>query len=181
MSAPQNARSHLRRATRAIELRNRLRQASIIIQTKTSSASARLNYDFWARNKQYISGAVGALIGGICVFTATLLLNNSETANSKEVNTGKSIFKSADQSPAEQAEQLIKLLTRIADKGSSKVDYEGIKAPSSYEQCLEECARHFPVGNESDKALLINCRNECISLYSQRVKEMQKLYFQDQH
>ena len=76
-----------------------------------------------------------------------------------------------------QAEQVIKMLEGIVHDRGTKPNLEASENPSEYQKCLEDCGRSFRVMEESDKGLLVNCRNECISRYSKRVKEMQKRYF----
>ena len=61
-----------------------------------------------------------------------------------------------------------------------KPNLEATENPAEYQKCLEDCTRSFRVIEESDKGLLVNCRNECVSLYSKRVKEMRKRYYRDQ-
>ena len=173
-------RSDLRRATRALELRNRLRRATVVIAETENPAARSAHISFWMSYKHYFCAIVGALVGGLSVFLMTVLLDGSRTANSKELAKMTSPMTIAVDRAIGQAGQLIKMLEGIVHERGSKPNLEATENPSEYQRCLEDCASSFRVMEESDKGLLVNCRNECISRYSKRVKEIRKLYFKDQ-
>ncbi len=119
-------------------------------------------------------------MGGASVFLMTVLLDGSRTANSKELAKMTSPMTIAVDRAIGQAGLLIKMLEGIVHERGSKPNLEATENPSEYQKCLEDCARGFRVMEESDKGLVVNCRNECISRYSKRVKEMRKRYFRDE-
>jgi len=173
-------RSDLRRATRALELRNRLRRATVVIADMEDPEARPAPVSFWTGYKHYLYGIVGALVGGVSVFLMTVLLDGSRTANSKELAKMTSPMTIAVDRAIGQAGQLIKMLEGIVHDRGTKPNLEATENPGEYQKCLEDCGRGFRVMEESDKGLLVNCRNECISRYSKRVKEMQKRYFRDE-
>ncbi|MGO9120560.1 MAG: hypothetical protein ACLQPD_23460 [Desulfomonilaceae bacterium] len=173
-------RSDLRRATRALELRNRLRRATVVIADMEDPAAPPAHISFWMSYKHYFCVIVGALVGGASVFLMTVLLDGSRTANSKELAKMTSPMTIAVDRAIGQAGLLIKMLEGIVHERGSKPNLEATENPSEYQKCLEDCARGFRVMEESDKGLVVNCRNECISRYSKRVKEMRKRYFRDE-
>ena len=173
-------RSDLRRATRALELRNRLRRATVVIADMEDPAAPPAHVSFWTSYKHYLYAIVGALVGGASVFLITVLLDGSQTANSKDLAKMTRPMNVTVNRAIGQAEQVIKMLEGIVHDRGTKPNLEASENPSEYQKCLEDCGRSFRVMEESDRGLLVNCRNECISRYSKRIKEMQKRYFRDE-
>ncbi len=170
-------RSNLRRATRALELRHRLQRATVVIADMEQPETRSAHTSFWESYKHYFCAIVGALVGGVSVFTATVLLDGSQTADSKELARMTNPMIIAVDQAIGQAEQLIKMFEGIVNERGAKPTLQATERPSEYQKCLEDCASSFRVADESDKGLLINCRNECITRYSKRVKAIQKQYF----
>ena len=175
-----HTRSDLRRATRALEMRNRLRRATVVITEPEKPVSIPDPSSLWETYKSYFCAIAGAVIGGVSVFSATLLLDGSQPADSKELTRMTNPMIIAVDQAIGQAEQLIKMLEGMVNERGVKPKLGATERPSEYQKCLEECASSFRVVDESDRGLLINCRNECISRYSKRVKEIQKHYYKDQ-
>ena len=174
-------RSDLRRATRALELRHRLRRDTVVIAETEDPAAPSGHVSFWTGYKHYFYGIAGALVGGASVLLMTVLLDGSQTANSKELAKMTGPMNIAVEQAIGQTEQLIKMLEGIVHERGSKPNLGATENPSEYQKCLNDCASGFRVTDESDKALLANCRNECISRYSKRVKEIRKHYYDDQY
>jgi hypothetical protein len=173
-------RSDLRRATRALELRNRLRRATIVMPETEISAARSAHVSLWARYKHYFCAILGALVGGLSVFAVTVLVDWSQTVDSKELAKRTGPIGTAVDRSVGQADQLIKMLGGIVNEKYSKPNLEATETSSEYQRCLEECASSIRVTEESDKALLADCRNECISRYSKSVKEIRKPFIKGQ-
>jgi hypothetical protein len=171
------SRSNLRSVTRTLELRNRLRRASTVIENMEGMASNPSGRSLWGTYKHYVCAVGGALVGGLSVLIGIALLDGSRMAASpnESAKVTKPMIMAVDRALA-QADQLIKVLETIIDQPLSKGHFEGREGKGKYQDCLENCAKSVRVEDESDKWLLIDCRNECISRYSKRVQEIQKLY-----
>jgi hypothetical protein len=176
----EHPRSDLRRATRALELRHRLRRDTVVIADMGNPAGRPAHVSLWMGYKHYFYAIAGALVGGISVFLMTVLLGGPQTANSKELAKVTSPMTTVVDRAIGQTEQLIKMLEGIVRERGAKPNSGATENPSEYQRCLEDCASGFRVKEESDKGLLMNCRNECISRYSKRVKEIRKQYYKDQ-
>ncbi len=169
-------RSNLRSVTRTLELRNRVRRASIVIENTGSRAADRGDRFLWQTYKHYFWAIGGALVGGAFVLVATALLDGSRTANRGEsAKITNPMIVAVDRALA-KADQLVKILETIVGQGQSKALLEGPGGKGEYKECLENCVKSIRIDDESDKWLLINCRNECISQYSKRVQDIRKLY-----
>lgn len=168
------SRSNLRRVTRTLELRNRLRQASMAVEQRESptvSASHRSG-----THKHYFWAIGGALVGGISVLIGVALLDGSRTTSLGEsAKMTSPMIIAADRALA-QADRLVKILQAVVNQQGSKADFEESGGKEEYKDCLENCAKSVRVDDESDKWLLIDCRNECISRYSKSVKRIRKLH-----
>ena len=170
------SRSSLRTVTRTLELRNRMRRASTVIESMEGMASNPSGRSLWGTYKHYVCAVGGALVGGVSVLIGTALLDGSRMASPNEsAKITNPMIMAVDRALA-QADQLIKVLETIIDQPLSKSRFEGSEGKGEYQDCLENCAKSVRVEDESDKWLLIDCRNECISRYSKRVREIQKLY-----
>jgi hypothetical protein len=157
-------------------LRNRLRHANTVIENIESGAADPRSSSVWETYKHYICAVGGAMVGGVSVLVGMALLDGSRGAGLGEsFKVTNPIIVAVDRALA-QAEQLVKILETIVDQGRSKGHSEESAGKGEYQECLESCAKGVRVEDESDKWLLMDCRNECMSLYSKRLKEIQKLY-----
>jgi hypothetical protein len=171
-----HSRSNLRRVTRTLELRNRLRRASTVIETIESRTADPGDRSLWGTYKHYVWAIGGVLVGGMSVLIGTVLLDGSRTASPGELAKMTSPMIVAVDRALAQADQLVKILETIVDKRRSKAHSEEPAGKGEYQDCLENCAKGVRVDDESDKWLLMDCRNECISRFSKRVKEIRELY-----
>jgi hypothetical protein len=170
------SRSNLRSVTRTLELRNRMRRASTVMENMEEMASNASGRSLWGTYKHYVCAAGGALVGGVSVLIGTALLDGYRTANpSESAKITRPMIMAVDRALA-QADQLIKVLETIIDQPLFKPRLEGTEGKGEYQDCLENCVKSVRIEDESDKWLLIDCRNECISRYSKRMQENRKLY-----
>lgn len=115
-------------------------------------------------------------MGGVSVLIGTALLDGPRAASPDEsAKITNPMIIAVDRALA-QADQLAKILETIVTQGRSKAHFEEPGRKGEYKDCLENCAKSIRIDDESDKWLLINCRNECIAQYSKRVKEIRKLH-----
>jgi hypothetical protein len=170
------SRSNLRRVTRTLELRNRLRRATAVIENIESGSADQGHRSSWWTYKHYFWAIGGALVGGISVLIGTVLLDGSRAASLGESSKITNPLIIAVDRALAQADQLVKILETIVDQGRSKSHFEEPAGKGEYQKCLENCAKSIRIDDESDKWLLIDCRNECISQYSKRLREIRKLH-----
>ena len=113
-------------------------------------------------------------MGGVSVFIGMTFLETFRPANPAELSSVSSSGVTVRDRMFVEPEQIIRILESIAlDKGSEK-HFEAIGMMSKYQECLKDCAKTVVVVEESDKALLVNCRRECIAKFSDRVKNMRQ-------
>jgi hypothetical protein len=171
---PGGRRSSLRMATRTVELRNRLRQATMVTEDREGLVVSPRHRSLWETYKHYFCAMGGAVVGGVSVLVVTSLLAGSPTASPSELAKMTNPMMVAVDRALFQAESLIQILEGIVGERQPKAHLDASENKSEYQNCLENCAKRVQVDDESDKWLLINCRNECISQYSKRVKETRK-------
>ena len=170
------SRSNLHRLTRTLELRNPLRRPSAVIENMETMASKPRERSLWGTYKHYVCAVGGAFVGGVSVLVGTALLDGYRTANPGELAKITSPMIMAVDRALAQADQLIKVLETIIDQPLPKSRLEGRGGKGEYQDCLANCAKSVKIEDESDKWLLIDCRNECISRYSKRMQENRQLY-----
>ena len=111
-------------------------------------------------------------MGGVSVFVCMTFMETFRPANPAELSRVSSSGVTVGDRMFVESEQIIRILESIAlDKGSEK-HFEAIGMMSKYQECLKDCSKSVVVVEESDKALLVNCRRECIAKFSDRVKNM---------
>lgn len=172
---PGGSRSSLRRATRTVELRNRLRRASMVMEDRESLAVSPGHRSLWEIYKHYFCAMGGAVVGGVGVLVVIALLSGSPTASPSELAKMTNPMMIAVDRVLVQAESLIKVLEGIVGERQAQGHLDASENKSEYQNCLDNCAKSVQVDDESDKWLLINCRKDCISQYSERVKETRRL------
>ncbi len=132
----------------------------------------------WETYRLYFCAVGGALIGGLSVFIVMTGFDGWLPAKHSQTAQVASSFVTSTGRGLEQAELLIGILEEIAAEES-----EGrsgtLSSSSEYQKCLGDCDRDFGDMKQSSKAVLINCRKECIALYAEHVREIRKRYHGD--
>ena len=159
--------------------RNPPRRANVEKEDVEAMALSSEDRSIWAEYKHYFSAVGGAFVGGLSVFLGMTFFSEAGPAKpiqSAQVATPGVI---ADKWEPAQAEHLSRILEAIANDERVKGHLEAPGKASEYEDCLNDCANNFRVVEQSDKALLINCRRECVIKYAERVKEMRKRFYEN--
>ncbi|MGO9569105.1 MAG: hypothetical protein ACLP5H_16335 [Desulfomonilaceae bacterium] len=162
-----------------LSLRNPPRLANVEEEDEEAPAPASKDRSIWEAYRHYFSAIGGALVGGVCVFLGMTFFGESGPAKPRQSPTAAPPVVTADRGEVTAAEQLTRILEGIANDEKSKGHSETLGKASEYEECLNNCARAFQVVEQPDKALLINCRRECIVKYAERVKAIRKRYYEN--
>jgi len=120
-------------------------------------------------------------VGGVSVFVGMTFMETSRPANPAELSRMSSSGVTVGDRMFVEAEQIIRILESIAVDKRSEKHFEALGMMSNYQECLKDCEKTFRVAEESDKALLINCRRECMAKFSDTVKNMRQRTEEDTH
>lgn len=88
-----------------------------------------------------------------------------------------------DMSIEKQTDRYIKILGSISTrKGGTPAAAEADSTLSEYDQCLKMCEDDYGCKKNDDceKALLVNCRKQCMGKYSKRFKKIRQQYYDDE-
>jgi hypothetical protein len=173
-------RGSLHRPDRTMSLRNPHCFANVENEDEEAMATIPEDRSIWEVYKHYFSAVGGAFVGGLFVFLGMTFLGDagpSKSSKSPPLGTPAVI---ADKWEPAQAEHLGRILESIANDERAKGYFESHGNASEYEDCLNDCANSFGVGEQPDKALLTSCRRECVIKYAERVKEMRKRFYENQ-
>ncbi len=118
-------------------------------------------------------------MGGVTVFLALTFLGESGPIKPSQPTTMAAPAGPSGSGVLPRAEQLINMFEAIANDRSEAERSNISGKASDYDDCLNNCTKNFSMMEESDKALLINCRRECMALYAERLKSMRKRYYSD--
>ncbi|MCL4539853.1 MAG: hypothetical protein M1378_09725 [Bacteroidetes bacterium] len=162
-----------------LSLRNPPRPVSVETEQVESTEPSSEDRSIWEAHKHYVTAVCGALVGGVTVFLAMTLLGQSGPIKSSRSVTMVSPADNVGSADLAPTEQLIGILDAIANERSEAGRFKTLGQASDYDECLNNCTKNFPMVEQSDKALLINCRRECIAQYAERVKAMRKRYYND--
>ncbi len=132
----------------------------------------------WQRYKHYFCALIGAFAGGALVFVGMILVDLWNAAGTKRQPGPLAPLIAAIDHDIAEADHLIKILQAIASDSTGKDHSRALTTASDYQRCLKNCA-NFRGPDDSDKVLLVNCRRECMAMYSERVKEIRKRYYGD--
>jgi hypothetical protein len=133
----------------------------------------------WVEYKHYFFAVGGAFVGGLSVFLGMTFFGEAGPAKPSQSASVAAPVAIADKGEPAQAEQLSRILEAITNDERAKGHFETPGKASEYEDCLNDCANNFKVVEHPDKALLVNCRRECITKYAERVKEMRKRFYEN--
>jgi len=165
---------------RILPLRNPTRLVNVEKEDEEAMEPSLEDGSIWAQYKHYFSAVGAAFVGGLSVFLAMTFFGEAGPAKPSQSAPPATPVAIADKWEPAQAEQLSRILEAIANDERAKWHFETPGNASEYEDCLNDCANNFRVVEQSDKALLINCRRECVIKYAERVKEMRKRFYENQ-
>lgn len=176
-SALDRRRSFLHGPSWILSLRNPPRPATVETEQVESTEPSSEDRSIWEAHKHYVTAVCGALVGGVTVFLAMTLFGQNVPIKSSRSVTMLSPADTAGSADLAPTEQLIGILDAIANERSEAGRFNTLGKASDYDDCLTNCTKNFPMVEQSDKALLINCRRECIAQYAERVKAIRKRYY----
>jgi hypothetical protein len=79
-----------------------------------------------------------------------------------------------------QAEDLIRILEAIAKDPEAPRGHSSSAEPhqsAQLQRCLEECDKSVSAPDDDDKILVLNCKKECLSKYSERVRKIRERFY----
>jgi uncharacterized protein (DUF433 family) len=132
---------------------------------------------FLRRRKVWLAAGGGALGGMLlvsCAVIAFLGVENVFPKMSRPAPTSEEIALSALR---KQADEFIRILQGIAGDGGGHEDTRTAAAASDYENCLRNCDQSFAGKDDSARALLVNCRTECLATHSEHFKRIRRRYY----
>lgn len=133
----------------------------------------------WVEYKHYFFAVGGAFVGGLSVILGMTFFGEAGPAKPSQSAPVAAPAAVADKGELAQAERLSRILEAIANDEIAKGHFETAGKALEYEDCLNDCANSFKVVEHPDKALLGNCRRECMTKYAERVKEMRKRFYEN--
>jgi hypothetical protein len=174
-----NRRGSLHRPGWIPPLGNPPRFASLEEEDEEGRALPSKDRSIWAEYKHYFFAVGGAFVGGLSVYLGMIFFGEAGSAKQGQSAPVTTPVAMSDKGEPTRAEQLSRILEAIANDEMAKGHFETHGKASEYDDCLNDCANNFTGVEQPDKALLINCRRECITKYAERVKEMRKRFYED--
>jgi hypothetical protein len=162
-----------------LPLRNPSRLANEEKEDEEGMALPSDDRSIWVEYKHYFFAVGGAFVGGLFVILGMTFLGEAGPAKPSQSAPVAAPVAIADKGEPAQVEQLSRILEAIANDERAKGHFETDGKALEYEDCLNDCANSFKVVEHPDKALLVNCRKECITKYAERVKEMRKRFYEN--
>jgi hypothetical protein len=169
----------LHRPSWVLSVRNPPRPSKVETEDVESTEPVSEDRSIWEAYKHYITAVCGALLGGVSVFLGMTFFGESSPLKSGQSAAVLSPAATAGSADLGQPEQVIGMLEAIASERSEKGRLETLGKASDYDDCLNNCAKNFRMVEHSDKALLGNCRRECMAQYAERVKAIRKRFYTD--
>jgi hypothetical protein len=179
-SVLDSRRSSLRRPSWILSLRTPPRLSDMQVEDAEPEAASANDRSIWKSYKHYFSAVGGALVGGVAVFLGMTFLGEPAQTKSGRSAAMVSPASTAGRGEVEQAEQLIGIFESIAKDRQEMGRFEALGQASDYQDCLNNCSKGFQMVEQADKALLANCRRECMAKYAERIKEIRRRYYQKQ-
>lgn len=170
-------KSYRSRTKRLLSLRNRHRPTNIQGEDAEFTVPSPAARWTWKTHKHYFWAVGGALVGGLAVFAGMIFFSGFGSAKSNYSATVVTPTAAVTSGEREQTEQLISILESIANDPQQKTAFDALGKASDYDDCLSRCKNDFQHAEPSDKALVANCRRECIAQYAERVKAIRKRFY----
>ena len=129
--------------------------------------------------KVYLAAAVGALAGMAFVLIVLLMVNGLGPLSRQESAKAVSHFEIAAEALQKQAEELIAVLEDIVRREGviePSGETPGGSQASEYQRCIQDCEMSHLGADASNKVFLVNCRRECLAMYSERFRKIREKY-----
>jgi hypothetical protein len=162
-----------------LPLRNPPTLANVEEEDEGGMALPSNDRSIWAEYKHYFFAVGGAFVGGLSVILGMTFFGEAGPAKPSQSAPVAAPVAIADKGQSAQAEKLSRILEAIANDERAKGHFETAGKALEYEDCLNDCANNLKGVEHPDKALLANCRRECVTKYAERVKEIRKRFYEN--
>ncbi len=139
------------------------------------AANFRWSTRSFLRDHRVFSAAlVGACIGMVLMFLAVGVDRWVHERNDSKKNSAS--LKAANEALYAQAQEMIGALELISRREYPPGSTTGNSNRGEYEKCMKNCEGAYRNEDALEKAFIINCKKECLSLHSERFRKIRELY-----
>jgi hypothetical protein len=133
------------------------------------------------REHRVLAAAVLGACAGVVLSAALLfLVEGLDGSLWNRRDPKKAALQAANEALFAQAQEMVAVLEAIARGDAVAASSAGPRAGSAdkseCEKCMKKCEENIPVDGDVDRAMVINCKRECLSTHSERFKKIRELY-----
>jgi uncharacterized protein (DUF433 family) len=130
-----------------------------------------------ARYKTDFAAAVGAVVGALAIIAVAFIAEDfAFSLQQRAHRVPASAQRSAD-TVADRVEDLILILEAIRAEAAGEKLRAAVPDPSEYRRCMKTCRDDFERSEDSDQAMLVDCRKACLSRYSDSIRRIREQYY----
>ncbi len=130
---------------------------------------------FFSKHRIVLAAGIGAA-GGVCALIVLLLVLFGLEGVKTAIDAARSKDTVRRDANQQELDQFVRVLEAISRSPSSAPDSSEDAGTKALKSCLKSCEDEFESSEDGDRALLVNCRRECLGVHSQRFKKMREIY-----
>jgi hypothetical protein len=130
-----------------------------------------------ARYKTAFAAAAGAVVGALTIVAVAFVADDLIFSMQRRAHRVPASAQRQHDTVAVKVEDLILILEAIRAEGAGETLRSAVPDPSDYRRCMKSCQDDFDRSEDSDHALLVDCRKACVSRYSDSIRRIREQYY----
>jgi hypothetical protein len=130
---------------------------------------------FFSKHRIALAAGIGAA-GGVCALLLFFIVAFGIEGAKTAIDAARSGGQTKQDTNRQELENFVKVLEAITRSPNSTTGSSEDTGANALKSCLKACEDEFQASEDGDKALLVNCRRECLGSHSQRFRKMRETY-----
>lgn len=130
-------------------------------------------------HRVFTAAVLGACAGVVLSAVLLFLVEGLDGSLWNRRDPKKASLQAANEALFAQAQEMVAVLEAITRGDAVAASSTGPRAGSDRsecEKCMKKCEENIKVDDDVDRAVVINCKRECLSTHSERFRKIRELY-----
>lgn len=130
-------------------------------------------------HRVFAAAVLGACAGVVLSAALLFVVEGLDGSLWNRRDPRKEALQAANEALFTQAQEMVSVLEAIARGDAAAASPAGPRAGSDRsecEKCMKKCEENIKVDDDVDKAVVINCKRECLAAHSERFRKIREMY-----
>ncbi|MEW6111667.1 MAG: hypothetical protein AB1664_06025 [Thermodesulfobacteriota bacterium] len=130
-----------------------------------------------ARYKTAFAAVAGAVFGALVIVAVAFVADDFIFSMQRRVHRVPGSAQRQHDTVAVKVEDLILILDAIRAEAAGETLRSAVPDASEYRRCMKACQDDYDRAEDSDQAMLVDCRKACIARYSDSIRKIREQYY----